>query len=56
MLVFVDWSGGYEEYGASSNGGASFEINTGSSSRTDISISLTNEENTATLCASTYNA
>lgn len=43
---------GYGPYNATGSS-ANFEINTGSSSPTDIAISLTNDENTVTLCAST---
>jgi hypothetical protein len=57
MLVYVSAHGrSYGPYNASPYGGANFTINTGSSSRTTIAISLTNDTNTATLCSSDYNA
>lgn len=57
MLVFTAYNGkSAGPYGASPNGGANFEINTGSASKTDITVDLTNDANTVTLCSSTYYA
>lgn len=46
----------YGPYPASPYGGASFEINTGSTAQTTIAISLTDADNTVTLCAQDYYA
>lgn len=57
MWVFAAANGNsYGPYNASPNGGASFEINTGSTAQTTIAISLTDDGNTVTLCASDYYA
>lgn len=57
MLVYVSAHGkSFGPYNASPYGGARFSINTGSSSKTTISISLTNDSNTVTLCSSDYYA
>jgi hypothetical protein len=57
MLVYASANGrDFGPYNASPYGGANFSINTGSSSKTTIAISLTNDSNTATLCASDYYA
>lgn len=59
MLVWPAANGdGFGPYKASPNGGANFSINTGSSSQTTISISLTTDSETdpVTLCASDYYA
>ncbi|MGH3099232.1 MAG: hypothetical protein ACRDMV_24880 [Streptosporangiales bacterium] len=42
----------YGPYNARSS--ANFEIDTGSSNPTDVVVDLTNDENTLTLCSSTY--
>jgi hypothetical protein len=44
----------FGSYNASPNGGANFEINTGSTAQTTVAISLTNSANTVTLCAADY--
>lgn len=55
MLVFASANGrGFGPYNASPYGGANFSFDSGSSSRTTVGISLTNDSNTATLCASNY--
>jgi hypothetical protein len=55
MLVFASANGdGHGPYNASPNSGANFTFNSGKSSKTDVGISLTNDNNTDTLCASTY--
>lgn len=55
-LSYVTSAHGTEHgpYNASPYGGANFTFSTGSSSRTTVAISLTNSENTATLCAADY--
>lgn len=56
MYVYVAADGeSFGPYGASSTGGASFQIRTASSKATTIAISLTNESGT-TLCAQDYYA
>jgi hypothetical protein len=57
-LVYVSANnkGFSSPYNASRYSGASFEINTGSKSQTTISISLTNDTDTATLCSQDYYA
>jgi hypothetical protein len=55
MLVFTAANGrGHGPYNASPYGGANFYFDSGSYSRTTISISLTNHDNTVTLCAGNY--
>lgn len=57
MLVFASANGrGFGPYNASPYGGANFSFNSGSSSKTTVGISLTNDSNSATLCASNYYA
>ena len=57
MLVWVEANGNsYGPYNASPNGGANFTINTGSTAQTTIAISLTDSDNTVTLCAQDYYA
>ena len=57
MLVYAAANGkDFGPYNASPYGGANFEINTGSKSQTTIAISLTDDNNTVTLCASDYYA
>jgi hypothetical protein len=57
MLVWAAANGNaYGPYNASPNGGANFTIDTGSSHATTISITLTNDEDTAVLCAQDYYA
>jgi hypothetical protein len=55
MLVFASANGdGHGPYDASPNGGANFTFDSGKSAKTDVGISLTNDNNTDTLCGSTY--
>jgi hypothetical protein len=57
MLVYVSAHGkSFGPYNASPYGGARFLINTGTSSKTTISISLTNDTGEVTLCSSDYYA
>ncbi len=57
MLVYVSAKGkSFGPYNASPYGGARFLINTGNSSKTDISITLTNDTGEVTLCSSDYYA
>jgi hypothetical protein len=57
MLVWPAANGkSYGSFPAAPYGGANFEINTGSTAPTTISISLTNDANTVTLCAQDYYA
>jgi hypothetical protein len=57
MLVYAAANdNSYGPYNASPNGGASFEIDTGSTAQTAIAISLTDDGNTVTLCAQDYYA
>jgi hypothetical protein len=56
MLVWAAANGeGHGPYNASPYGGANFEFDSGSTSKTTVAISLTNTENTVTLCAADYN-
>ncbi len=55
MLVFASANGrGFGPYNASPYGGANFSFDSGSSYKTTVAISLTNDRNTVTLCASNY--
>lgn len=55
MLVFTSANGrGHGPYNASPYGGANFQFSSGSSSRTTVSVTLTNSNNSATLCSSNY--